>query len=110
MSRPVTPTSSVSLPLATRLAIEIPKPKDWQAFQRNCVLLFRDELRDPNAQEYGRSGQDQAGIDILACRGGDKDLFVGVQCRHIQKPLKKAKILSDARAALSIQAQLKELI
>lgn len=110
MSKPVIPTSSVSLPLATRLAIEIPKPKDWQAFQRNCVLLFRDELRDPNAQEYGRTGQDQAGIDILARRGGDKDHFVGVQCRHIQKPLKKAKILSDARDALAIEAKLKELI
>jgi hypothetical protein len=34
------------IPLTTRLAIEIPKPKDWQAFQRNCVLLFRAELND----------------------------------------------------------------
>ncbi len=45
------------IPVATRLAHEIPKPLDWQAFQRNCVLLFRDELGDPHAQEYGRGGQ-----------------------------------------------------
>lgn len=99
-----------SIPLTTRLGIEIPKPKDWQAFQRNCVLLFRAELNDPHAQEYGRAGQKQRGIDILARRDGREDYFVGVQCRLITTPLKKAKILSDARAALTLKAGLKELI
>ncbi|MDQ0346704.1 hypothetical protein [Ancylobacter vacuolatus] len=46
-----------SIAITTRLAREIPKPKDWQAFQRNCVLLFRAALNDPHAQEYGRAGQ-----------------------------------------------------
>jgi hypothetical protein len=32
--------ASANIPLAARLAVEIPKPKDWQAFQRNCILLF----------------------------------------------------------------------
>lgn len=99
-----------SVPVTTRLAIEIPKPKDWQAFQRNCALLFRAELNDPNAQEYGRSGQKQRGIDVLGRRGGSDDHFVGVQCRLIERPLKEAKILSDAREALEIKAGLKELI
>lgn len=99
-----------SIPVTTRLAIEIPKPKDWQAFQRNCVLLFRSELSDPNAQEYGRSGQKQRGIDILGRRNGSNDHFVGIQCRLIERPLKEAKILSDAREALEIKAGLKELI
>lgn len=99
-----------SIPLTTRLAIEIPKPKDWQAFQRNCVHLFRAELNDPNANEYGREGQKQRGIDVLGRRGGQGAHFVGVQCRLIAKPLKEAKILSDAREALTIKAGLKELI
>lgn len=99
-----------SVPLTTRLAIEIPKPKDWQAFQRNCVLLFRDELNDPHAQEYGRAGQKQRGIDILARRDGQDDHFVGVQCRLIAKPLTKSKIRSDAQAALKLKAGLKELV
>jgi len=98
------------IPLTTRLALEIPKPKDWQAFQRNCVLLFRSELNDPHAQEYGRAGQKQGGIDILAQRDGKDDHFVGVQCRLIVKPLKQTKILSDAREALNLKAGLKELI
>ncbi|MGF1593774.1 MAG: hypothetical protein ACFCUW_10870 [Kiloniellaceae bacterium] len=103
-------SSPVALPLTTRLSIEIPKPKDWQAFQRNCVLLFRSELNDPNAQEYGRSGQKQGGIDILGRRGGSGEHFVGVQCRLIAHPLKEAKILSDAREAIKLKAGIKQLI
>lgn len=103
-------SGNASLPITTRLAIEIPKPKDWQAFQRNCVLLFRAELNDPHAQEYGRAGQKQGGIDILARRDGRDEHFVGVQCRLISRPIKEAKILSDAREALKLKAALKELI
>jgi len=103
-------TASTQIPLTARLACEIPKPRDWQAFQRNCVLLFRADLGDPNAQEYGRSGQNQSGIDILGVRRGDPKHYVGIQCRHIVKPLKEAKIEEDCRAALKLSADLKELI
>ena len=96
--------------LMARLAHEIPKPRDWPAFQRNCELLFKAELRDPNAVEYGRSGQEQRGIDILGRRGGLGDHFVGVQCRLVEKPLRYTAILEDARAAATIKAGLKELI
>lgn len=102
--------TTAKIPLPARLALEIPKPKDWQAFQRNCVVLFRVELKDPNAQEYGRCGQNQGGIDILGKRNGDPNHYVGVQCRHIVKPLKETKILADCRAALELKAGLKEII
>ncbi|MBM7482342.1 tetratricopeptide (TPR) repeat protein [Bradyrhizobium sp. USDA 3686] len=89
---------------------EIPKPKDWQDFQRGCVALFQAELNDPHAQEYGRNGQKQLGIDVLGRRDGVHDHFVGIQCRRYDKPLKKAAILKDCRDALSIKAGLKEII
>ena len=92
--------ASAKIPVIARLAHEIPKPKDWQAFQRNCVLLFQAELNDPNAQEYGRVGQKQGGIDVLGKRNGDPDHYVGVQCRHVVKPLDVATILKDCREAL----------
>lgn len=99
-----------ALPLTTRLSLEIPKPKDWQAFQRNCVVLYREELKDPHAQEYGRNGQDQSGIDIIGRRNGNPDHQVGIQCRLYQRPLKKDEILKDARKALALEVKLKELI
>lgn len=100
--------STGSVPVGQRLAHDIVKPKDWGAFQRNCVVLFREELRDPNAKEYGRNGQDQGGIDILGHR--DPVRAVGVQCRLIQKSLKRAKLLADCRAALALSFGLKEII
>src|SRR5204862_206942 len=93
-----TPKVSASPPsLTDRAAHEIPRPKDWQSLQRGCVILFRAELRDPHAQEYGRNGQGQSGIDVLGRRNGDPDYFVGIQCRRIAKPMTKAKILSDCK-------------
>jgi hypothetical protein len=44
-----------------------------------------------------------------AATGGD-DHFVGVQCRLITKPVKEPEILADARAALKLEAGLKELV
>src|SRR5436190_16996383 len=107
---PGSAAATANIPLGARLAHEIPKPKDWQAFQRNCTLLFRAELEDPNAQEYGRLGQDQCGIDVLGRRNGDPKHYVGIQCRLIAKPLKEAEIPTDCRASLELKAGLKEII
>lgn len=101
---------SAGTPVALRMAHEIPKTLDWQAFQRNCALLFRDELRDPHIQEYGRNGQNQRGIDLVARRNGDPALHVGVQCRNVNDPLSHADILKDCRAALTFPERLTEII
>lgn len=95
---------------SSRAAQEIPKPKDWQAFQRGCVILFQHDLKDPHAQEYGRNGQKQRGIDVLGRRNGDPNHYVGIQCRRLDRPMAKAKILADCREALTIKAGLKEII
>ncbi len=110
LQTPIDATHRSKLPTTTRLALEIPKPKNWQDFQRNCVVLFRCELSDPHTQEYGRSGQKQSGIDIIGRRGADDDNLVGIQCRLITKPITFQKMLKDSRAALTIKAGLKELI
>lgn len=102
-------TTSI-VPVGQRLANEILKPRDPYAFQRNCVVLFREELGDPNAKEYGRNGQAQGGIDILGYRQGEPSRAVGVQCRRVDKPLKHATILKDCRAALALEFGLREII
>lgn len=102
--------SATTVPVASRLASEILKPKDPYTFQRYCVVLFRDELGDPHTKEYGRNGQAQGGIDILGYREGDPSRAVGVQCRKVNKPLKHATILKDCRAALALEFGLREII
>lgn len=86
------------------------KPRDPYIFQRYCVVLFREELGDPNAKEYGRNGQVQGGIDILCYRGSDPARAVGVQCRNFQNSLKHSTILRDCRAALALEFGLREII
>ncbi|QWG12421.1 hypothetical protein KMZ29_22370 [Bradyrhizobium sediminis] len=62
-------------------SVEIPKPKDWQAFERHCRLLFEHSLRDTAVQNNGRPGQRQHGVDIFGKRGGGNGPQVGVQCK-----------------------------
>jgi len=107
---PIRETSSAHIPTSVRLAFEIQKPKDWQAFQRNCVVLFREELHDVHAMEYGRNGQKQHGIDIKANRNGDPAHLVGIQCRRYDSPLKYKAMLQDCRDAAKHFVNLKEFI
>ena len=101
---------SGTVPLAARQAHEIRKPKDWQAFQRGCVHLFKGELNDPHVQEYGRHGQKQRGIDLLGRRDGKPDHWVGIQCKRYEESIGEREILEECRAALTLEQKLKELI
>ncbi|ACL06189.1 Tetratricopeptide domain protein [Desulfatibacillum aliphaticivorans] len=71
---------------------QISPPKDWQAFERLCLDLWKEIWKDPNAQVNGRSGQQQDGVDIYGQIGGDGD-YVGVQCKL--KDLLAEKSLSE---------------
>ena len=62
-------------------SISIPKPLNWQDFERNCIVLFECILCDPNTQLHGRTGQPQNGVDIWGRRGGQGTHWVGVQCK-----------------------------
>jgi hypothetical protein len=62
-------------------SVEIPKPKDWPAFERHCRLLFEYSLGDPGVQNNGRTGQPQHGVNIFGKRGGSSGRQVGVQCK-----------------------------
>ena len=97
----------LGLPVATRMAHEIPKPKNHQDLQRKCRVLYRHELNDPNCREHGRNGQDQSGIDIIGKRDGDASRPVAVQCRLITVPIRYEKILEDCHAALTLPDGLK---
>lgn len=62
----------------------IPPTKIWQEFESLCLDLWREELNDKQAQKYGRNGQNQNGVDIVAteCVNSVK-VLVGIQCKCI---------------------------
>src|SRR5882757_11197927 len=62
-------------------SVAIPKPKDWQALERHCRLLFELSFGDPAVQNNGRTGQKQHGVDIFGRRDGGKGRWVGIQCK-----------------------------
>lgn len=62
-------------------AVQVPKPRDEQAFERCNVILWRCILNDETTHLYGRRGQKQYGVDIVGCRDGDPNRVVGIQCK-----------------------------
>lgn len=62
-------------------SVSIPRPLDWQAFERCCRVLFECLLNDPQTNLHGRSGQPQHGVDVYGRRDGDSARWVGVQCK-----------------------------
>ena len=57
----------------------LPKPKNWEDFERQTRELFAFVLNDPTTQRNGRSGQEQHCVDVYGYRR--PDWLVGVQCK-----------------------------
>lgn len=79
---------------------EFPKPRDDKEFEEMTRDLFAAHWRDDNTQIYGRSGQEQNGVDVYGqpnCAG----LYYGIQCKlrsqgfltqsDIENEIKKAR-------------------
>jgi len=70
----------------------VPPLKSWKKFQNMTCDIFREIWQDPHAQEFGREGQKQDGIDIIGFRrGGGRE---AVQTT-IKSPLTESKIKKD---------------
>jgi len=108
--RETAPTDALFIdPLAECLPLnEIP----WPAFEKLCAYVVNEnaELNIVQALRYGRGGQKQFSIDIIANREGSKKLVVA-QCKRVQK-ITVANIdewLSDLRNSARV-AQIEEYI
>ena len=93
-------------------ATQIPKPGDPQAFERACVVLWRCLLNDPNVQRNGRSGQRQAGVDLVGVRNKDPRHLVGVQCKlkGAGQKLTEREVRDEFREASTFRPALREFV
>ncbi len=92
---------------------EFTPPARFEDFQRLCKALWAAEWRSTGAEEHGRNGSKQAGVDCYARlpnRGG----WQGVQCKKKQRwPARKltlAEVEEEADKARAFEPPLKHLI
>ncbi len=93
-------------------ATQIRKPENETEFEKNCVVLFRGILRDPNVNRLGRRGQAQYGIDLIGYRDRDPIQIVGIQCKLKSgtRKLSEKEVLSEVNKALKYEPLLTEYI
>ncbi|MGH0830070.1 restriction endonuclease [Bacillus pretiosus] len=60
--------------------LEIPKIENEDVFENLCLDLIKADNEYENANRYGRRGQRQNGVDILA-RNKSKQEWLGIQCK-----------------------------
>ncbi|HHQ6624996.1 TPA: hypothetical protein ACSTL5_001460 [Serratia fonticola] len=69
-----------------QIPVYLPPPLNWQDFQRVMCEVAKVLYLPNTVEEYGRQGQQQYGIDILAADiKGDK---IGIQCKELKGSLK----------------------
>ena len=83
-----------------------PKPKNWDTFEDIICDVFSRKLNNRNFQRFGRSGQNQFGVDIV---GVSEGLVVGVQCKHFPNgKITKTNITDEVKKADSFRPKLDE--
>lgn len=91
-------------------------PLYWQQFEELCVGLLSEVYDVPNAQQVGRPGQAQNGVDVFgrSTRHGT----IGIQCKRLAEldennnpypggPISRAFLRQEAKAALSFKPDLR---
>lgn len=87
----------------------IPKPKDWQEFERQIEVLAQCWLDDPAAKGNGRQGQRQNGVDVFGRR--DKVTTVGFQCKEkFDKQVSEDELRDEVKKAEGFRPELKEFV
>src|SRR6266545_2830978 len=89
----------------------LPPPRNWQDFEDLCCDLWRQLWSDPEAQKHGRSGQPQAGVDLVGRPKGGAE-WVGVQCKHRgnRAALSRAEIEREVELSRAFKPPLGKLL
>lgn len=85
--------------LQYRVTAEFAPPRYWEQFEELCADVFQSQFGDPALVRWGRGGQAQHGIDILARNGSVYP--IGLQCKKkAQWPVRKLT-KADVHAAIA---------
>lgn len=89
---------------------QVRKPANETDFEKNCVVLFKEILKDPNVKRLGTRGQVQNGVDLVGRRDRDPAQIVGVQCKlkSGRSKLTEKEVRDEVKAALGYQPPLSE--
>jgi Restriction endonuclease len=89
---------------------QIRKPSDETDFEKNCVVLFKEVLADPNVKRVGTRGQKQKGVDVIGKRNRDSKQPVGVQCKLKLEgsKLSDTEVKTEVEKALTFRPKLTE--
>jgi hypothetical protein len=86
---------------------ELPKPKSWDEFEEIIWDIFLRKWNDPHAKRYGRSGQEQQGVDVYGQPAELQGGYAGVQCkRYEDEKLTRKVIEAEILKAESFQPPL----
>ncbi len=96
--------------MSTLSNVRLPKPKDWQTFERLTRLLFEFVLADPNTAMHGRVGQPQHGVDIYGYRNRDPTRLVGVQCKLSDDEITEAELHDEFEKAKKFKPAICEFV
>lgn len=90
--------------------LNFPPPANWQDFQILTLRLVEQVCEPTTVREYGRTGQQQNGVDIYGEMPGA--LHLGVQCKQMQpgKTLTLKVIQAEADEARAFNPQLNSFV
>lgn len=95
-----------------KIAQSLPRPENWQDFETLCKKLWGEVWNCPEIKKNGRSGQDQAGIDVYGIPNGERSYY-GIQCKgkdeYTNKQLTEKEIDAEISKALDFTPKLKKM-
>ncbi len=90
----------------------LPRPENWQDFEKLCKKLWGEIWNCPEIMRNGRSGQEQAGIDVYGIPQGENSYY-GIQCKgkdeYTAKQLTEKEINQEIEKAKTFEPELKKM-
>lgn len=95
-----------------KISQSLPKPENWQDFENLCKKLWGEIWSCAEIKKNGRSGQNQAGIDVYGIPKGEISYF-GIQCKgkdeYTNKQLLEKEINDEIEKAKKFEPSLKKM-